>query len=314
MSANQKNSTEVVSQQLVTSDKQELLDYWTEENMQNAIPIETVIDVKKLSKEQIEPWVQDAPTVIMESQSPDYGFDEGLETDLIDQAFHSTENPSPLSFRTNRVSNTSAAPYSTVGKMYMTFNNEKYVGTGWVVAEQAVFTAGHCVYEKSLGGWADKILFVPQFNNGSAPVGRWTGTTIHSLKGWTNNRDFKYDMGAFQVNKPIRPKTGSLGWMANYPPNQGAYTSIGYPAQTIPGYNFNGNKMWQCVGDYIGGSNPIRMHNNMTGGCSGGPWVVTKNRKLYANGLNSFRYTSQPNHLYTPYFGQGFINLYNNIK
>ena len=313
--ADQKNPLlELDSQILEETELKAVSEYWTTERMESAIPIriepEDIVALNELIG--IEEWSQEDPLTIMEPIPPE------LESDEDEMLYrHSEIEPQhiqPLRFNTRRVGNLRVLPYAPVGKMFMTFNGKNYVGSAWVIARRAVFTAGHCIFSKSEGGWADKVLFVPQYSNGSAPLGRWTATELHSLKGWTNNGDFTYDMGAFVVNSPIQNRTGSLGWMANYPPNQGPYNAIGYPASPITGYNFNGAYMWHSIGNYVsGGGNkkPIRMHNNMTGGCSGGPWVVKGN---YANGLNSFRYRNQPNFLYSPYFGNGIINLYNVIK
>ena len=195
----------------------------------------------------------------------------------------------------------------------MTFDGKDFVGSAWVIGESAVFTAAHCVFEHNRGGWADNILFVPQFDSGSAPVGNWTSRSVVAMKGWTQDRKFEYDMAGFVTDRPIRPSTGSLGWMAHHAPNQGPYKSMGYPARLRSGHRFDGKRMWQSVGGYIQGTNPVQMHNNMTEGCSGGPWVVARNRNVYANGLNSFRHSGQPGTLYSPYFGEAFLNIYESV-
>ncbi len=279
--------------------------FWTEDAMRAARPVEMRLAEPPLEMLHRDVWTQAGPQTVFESRPPD-----GEEIEPF------VEEPAPAAgYATSRVADLSAFPYCTIGKMFMVFDGSNFVGSAWVIAEQAVFTAGHCVYDKdSDGGWADNVLFVPQYDNGSAPVGRWTATKIWSLEGWSRSHDFRYDMAVFQVDRPIRPKTGSLGWMANFPPNQGPYRAIGYPASPVPGYNFNGEHMWQSLGGYINGTNPIQMHNNMTPGCSGGPWTVTRNSTVYANGLNSFRYATNPNTMYSPYFGDGFIELYNAAK
>lgn len=306
---NQQDDIQVVSSPIREHTIETLSEYWTDEAMANAIPIEATLSTEELlAQPSPEPWEISGYQMTMETQPPD-------SEDIVDHQAALQTVPTPqVGFNTSLVTNRNTPPYATVGKMFMTFNGRNYVGTGWVVAEKAVFTAGHCVYDRNNGGWADNILFIPRYHNGNAPVGRWTSIQIHSLSGWTTNGKFEYDMGVFVVDRLIRPSTGSLGWMANYPPNQGPYDSIGYPARVIPGFNFNGQNMWHSQGAYINGTKIIQMHNNMTGGCSGGPWVVSKNGMVYSNGLNSYRYTSQPNTMYSPYFGNGFINLYNVVK
>ena len=111
-------------------------------------------------------------------------------------------------------------------------------------------------------------------------------------------------------NTPIRPVTGTTGWIAKVQNVQGVITSVGYPAETIPNYNFNGEKMWECKGSYIDTVDGIMaMNNNMTGGCSGGPGFYKQSGQQYAVWINSFRYTNQPNILRSPYLGEGFLNL-----
>lgn len=210
---------------------------------------------------------------------------------------------------TERVPNRKIIPYCPVGKMFMTFDGRRYVGSAWVIGNQSVFTAGHCVYDSGGGGWADNILFVPQYHQGTEPVGRWAATQIASLKGWTaGGADrFKYDLAIFKVDRPIRPTTGSLGWLANAPAPAGCITGIGYPSASP----FDGLEMWRSTGKYIGGANPLKAYNDMTPGCSGGPWEVWRNGVPLTNGLNSHRYTSDPKTMYSPYFGNGFLNLKN---
>jgi hypothetical protein len=57
------------------------------------------------------------------------------------------------------------------------------------------------------------------------------------------------------------------------------------------------------------------MWNGMTPGCSGGPWEVTsEGEPHYVNGLNSHHYISAKDQVWSPYFGNGILNLYDAIK
>jgi V8-like Glu-specific endopeptidase len=274
-------------------------EYWTPARMADAQPIPVEIEGAAVAMFASEFVIEGE----RQSQKSTVGQNSGVA-----QLSGSLINP--LSTNTSKVTDRSVIPYAAVGKMFMRFDGTNYVGSAWTIAERAVFTAGHCVFDRDGGGWADAVKFVPQYDAGAEPLGNWIATRLHALKGWTENRQFEYDLAVFEVDRPIRPETGSLGWMANYPPNQGPYTAIGYPAATP----FDGQDMWQSVGAYIDGSNPIQMHNDMTGGCSGGPWEVVENGDIYTNGLNSFRYTSNPRTMYSPHFGEGFLNLYNTVK
>ncbi len=286
---------------------EETLNYWSAESMAEAEPIFIEISADEAA----------AMERVQLLERPDLEAQENASVaPAADKA--SALDPQPTcpatGSNTEQVPNRRVLPYCTVGKLFMTFDGANFVGSAWTIAGSGVFTAGHCVFDSSRGGWADNLLFVPQYHDGAAPLGRWTFNQIASLRGWTEDRDFRFDMAAFKTDRPIQPSTGSLGWMANYPPNQGPYTGLGYPAAHHPTHGFNGQRMWRSTGNYRGGSNPIQVYNDMTGGCSGGPWAVWKQGDVRANGLNSFRYTNDPTSLYSPHFGEGFLALYNWVR
>ncbi len=209
-------------------------------------------------------------------------------------------------FTTSLVNDMTVFPYCAVGKLFMTFGGANYIGSAWVIGERTICTAGHCVYDHATG-WATNVMFAGRFNQGAA-IGFWPIPTLAALNGWINDRDFRYDIGFGIASQPIRPVMGKLGWMANYPANQGPYTEIGYPAVPIAGYPFDGQRMWQSVGNYVDGSEIIQACGNMTGGCSGGPWAIRRDDDWRGNGLNSHR-QANPKRIYSPYFGDGFIIL-----
>lgn len=277
-------------------DEREVFAYWTDERLAKAEPLP--LPTLKGEPEGLTAAAGE-PTVELAKPPDDF-----------------LEGDSAACFRTSRVSNMNTWPYQVVGKMFMSFpNGGNYVGSAWTIYESSVFTAGHCVFDKNLGGWARNVAFYPRYNNGST-IGGWAARSLVSLVGWTRDRNFTYDLGAFITTRAIRPQTGSLGWIANSSPSLGSpFTAVGYPAQPIPGYNFDGRYMWQSVGNYLGGTSILKMCNNMTGGCSGGPWSIVYNGvNAYGKGVNSHRYSSDPNSMYSPAFGQGFLNITDWLK
>lgn len=300
-----------VIQQKEDLDHSKIAAYWTEERMANAIPIEIP---KNFELPKPIHWEQDGPLTIMESVGPERHFPlhpDGSDQKIAANTYTTTLVPT---------SNYTTAPWQNVGKLYMVFGGKNYVGSAWVIAgsNSGIFTAGHCVYDNGTGGgngagWASSVMFKPRYNNGNS-LGTWYMSTLFTLQGWADKSGYQYDLGCCLATSQIAPTTGGLGWIANGAPNLGPYTAIGYPATPVSGYNFNGQAMWQSVGNYINGSSIIQMYNNMTGGCSGGPWSVTMNGVVYANGVNSHRFTNNPSTMYSPYFGTGFLNLYNEIK
>jgi len=215
-------------------------------------------------------------------------------------------------FQTVRVADRSLFPFTAIGKLFMTFDGRDRVGTAWVIGDRAVFTAGHCVYDElAEDAWADNVLFVPQFHQGQEPAGRWAARSVHSLAGWAaRGADMRrFDMGGAILDRPVAPITGSIGWLANHGPAQ-AYVSVGYPRNRLSDqYPFDGQEMWRCTGRYESGSNPFKMANNMTRGCSGGPMLAPRNGRIYAAGLNSFREPGEPLTVQSPHFGNAFLNL-----
>jgi hypothetical protein len=122
------------------------------------------------------------------------------------------------------------------------------------------------------------------------------------------------DMGAAILNplngKMLSQVAGWLGFAWNFPRNQ-VWTSLGYPAAPP----FNGQRMWQDTAPYAndgavpGSPQPIGIGCSMTGGCSGGPWVLGLGSTNYVNGHNSYRPNNQPLEIYSPYFGDNAHSL-----
>lgn len=281
----------VVSPQSVVA-AEEVADYWTAERMASATPLPLPAFPPSTARSRFRGAVGEP--VSGNSLVPDTGMASLAAC-----------------FTTSSVTNLNVFPYQTVGKLFMVFGGRDFVGSAWVIGESTICTAGHCIYN---GAWATSVLFAPRYDNG-ADLGSWPlrPDLLAAPNGWINNGDNAYDLGFGIAFRPIRPTTGKLGWMANYPANQGPYTQIGYPASAISGFPFDGQRMWQTVGNYVDGTSIIQACGNMTGGCSGGPWAVFKENDWRGNGVNSHRY-GDSDRIYTPYFGEAFVNLINWMK
>lgn len=183
--------------------------------------------------------------------------------------------------------------------------------------------------------WHTNVLFVPACLNGVNPLGVWGSVQLWSLTAWANSGSLRYDMGAIVtakgtgapcgVGSRIGNCTGTLGfiWNAAY---QQDYHSIGYPADST----FNGEQQHVCTAGEgrqdlpgsLAGPATNGIGCDATGGTSGDPWVtrVYPARAMddplhpnmafymgcvtcYVNGVNSYRYISQPRELFSPYCG-----------
>lgn len=269
--------------------------YWTEARMEAAVPVPLSVPTEALDDTHVSTSHPEA-AMRGESREPD----------------GETFRPRPK-FSTSLVEDRTVFPYKCVGKLFMTHQGQDKVCSAYVIGESTIGTAGHCVYR--YGKWATNFLFLARYDKGTC-VGKWGMKCMATLKNWEKTEKYQYDMAFGLAPGPIRPTTGKLGWMAGYPVDQAPYTQIGYPGRPIiPEYPFDGHRMWKTVGNYISHTESdatpliIRASGNMTEGCSGGPWAVLKEGHWRVNGVNSHRPKGDPDHIHSPYFGNGFRSL-----
>ena len=103
---------------------------------------------------------------------------------------------------------------------------------------------------------------------------------------------------------------GGRGVAFNYARDQ-FYRSYGYPAAPP----FTGERLWVCESQYSHAdpsTNPQTMAIgcDMTGGSSGGGWVVGDS--VYS--VNSYGYLTEPNVMYGPYQGSVAQSLYSSAS
>ncbi|MFE9931732.1 trypsin-like serine peptidase [Streptomyces sp. NPDC005533] len=201
------------------------------------------------------------------------------------------------------------AVVKTSGRVFFTMGDRTASCSGDSVTSangSTVITAGHCV--KYQGAWHTNWVFVPAYNNGSAPYGQWSATKTFATDQWAASEDMNMDVG-LAVVAPLNGQTlsqavGAQGILFNGGYNKKMY-SFGFPAAAP----YDGTKLVYCSGNSSKDFLLTRDHGlacNMTGGSSGGPWFQDFNE---ATGLgtqvsvNSFGYTFLPNRMYGPYFG-----------
>jgi hypothetical protein len=169
-------------------------------------------------------------------------------------------------------------------------------------------------------------VFVPAYSSngsGNAPFGRWAAKTLTTTTQWIVHGNFRQDLGAANLvkmnGKNLGQNIGGQGIAFNKAAQQN-YSDFGYP-QAPP---FNGNSQFRCDSPLVGrddpfdgpGPLPMKINCDMTGGSSGGGWLV----KLDSNGLglvqsvNSYGYTDDPGHEYGPYQGNEALTLFDAVK
>ncbi|MER7518956.1 peptidase [Streptomyces sp. NPDC126499] len=212
------------------------------------------------------------------------------------------------------------AVVKTSGRVFFTFQGRTASCSGNAVTSQnasTVITAGHCV--KYQGAWHTNWVFVPAYDNGSAPYGQWTATKTLTTPQWEASEDINYDIGAAVVaplnGRTLTSVTGAQGIQFNGGYNKAMY-AFGFPAASP----YDGSKLIYCSGNSSKDFLLSQDHGlacNMTGGSSGGPWF-TSFSEATGTGLqvsvNSFGYTFLPNRMFGPYFGTDAQNLYNKAQ
>ena len=211
-------------------------------------------------------------------------------------------------------------PWVTMGTFFFTIPGQgDYRCSASVAYERVVWTAGHCVYSPGTG-WHTNAVFVPAYQDGSAPFGVFSAYDLATLNPWRDEGNLAYDIGMAALsdlnNQTLGETVGWLGSAFNLPPWRLLYSAFGYPSNL----GNNGRYLMSCVGDRwlredAVGPDPVAIGCDMTSGSSGGPWLI----KFYpfragdfnfTNGVNSYGYNGI-DLMYSPYFGSNAANLYN---
>jgi V8-like Glu-specific endopeptidase len=296
----------VVSKRL-TQDRQAVRDYWTKQRMRDAVPLEATREGKPEPVTLDTGATTDAePRVVPPSQA--------ASTPVLTKSKPVRKQfGDPIPFTRTEVTNTQDAPYRTHGKVFFSSGGGDYVCSGTVVtstSESLIATAGHCVHELS-SGFSTNFEFVPGYRNGNAPFGEWAATELFTPGGWANSENFDFDaaMATLETHSgtTIQDTVGSRGITFNQDALQ-LFDAFGYPA----GPPFDGSKLYRCdsgIGyrDGFNATAPIAIGCDMTGGSSGGGWVI---QDALVNSVVSYGYDELPNLLFGPYFGTVIEDLY----
>ncbi len=215
-----------------------------------------------------------------------------------------------------------AYPYSTVGKLFFKQGDNFYFCSAASIGNNGIWTAGHCIHKGDGTTWSKDVVFVPGYQNGNAPFGVWSAFELWTTPEWFSSGDLRYDIGGVILNLnggfTISQIVGALGFAYN----QGAsmhWTNIAYPSAPP----FSGAKQQICAASFAYADtskpnpSPIAMGCDMTSGSSGGPWILSfggsASSQNYLNGNNSYRYSSHPKELFSPYFDSDAKTLWDDL-
>ena len=237
----------------------------------------------------------------------------------------------------------------TVGKVFFQMGSSLYVCSGnavddaddGVATTNLVVTAGHCVNDGG-SAFATNFMFIPRYDpaaprTSGQPDGTFTATRLTTTSQWAAQGadKFNYDVGMARVgvNELSETLTAAIGVTSDIGYVIGDLTSTGGVNYTVNTHSFgypaarpyDGTTLISCwggtTGDTVGGSTDYRLPCNMTGGSSGGPWLLdsasavaplTENADVsdVQISVNSFGYRGEKNAMYGPIFGQTIKDLY----
>jgi hypothetical protein len=323
-----------------TQTLQQLVDYWTPERMANAKPLPMATSATP---------THDAGSVqTIPASSAPLNFVRVNKDGSVSQATASpTSAAQPLTepFHTavpftrwqyfakylpNSPGGGSNLAVSAIAKMFFTQNGNNFVCSSSTAGPDAEWTAGHCVADgQGTHTFSTNVLFCPSYDNGvNATAGCWGAESLVTSTVWLNTGDLDEDLGAADVAdtgtvnaQQIGSFTGALGfaYVAVAEGTSEAYNanfvSFGYPQ----GAPFNGNKIQVCTSSLgyqdaatAGGQDSKSIGCDMTGGSSGGPWLIGMGLPGQIGGTpppgipnaifghNDWRHNAFPNELNSP--------------
>ncbi|GAA0964034.1 peptidase [Acrocarpospora macrocephala] len=210
----------------------------------------------------------------------------------------------------------------TVGRIFFTVTSGSSAGRNASCSGNAVtsanrsvvITAGHCV--KIGGSFHSNWVFVPGYDQGNRPHGTWVATSLLTTPQWNSREDMNFDLGAAVVapldGRLLTEAVGGQGIAFNQSRGRQMY-AFGYPAASP----YNGSRLIYCSGrafdDFLM-SEDVGLNCDMTGGSSGGPWLINFNESTglgLLNSVNSFKYNFANYWMFGPYFGGEAQALYN---
>lgn len=213
------------------------------------------------------------------------------------------------------------APARTVGLLaFIGADGKQYSCSGTVITAKnrsTVWTAGHCVFEH---GWDQKAVFVPDYHDGQTPLGVWPVVSFRTTAEWHNHQNPNYDIASVQVarNKNghyLQDYTGSQGYNFSYTSRSFRVTDFGYPGDLLPsGQRVDFRQLRYCTGTTypinlgIPGPLELSLHCTMGHGASGGPWLISLNKKGlgYLIGTNSTHSLSHDD-MHAAFEGKGSV-------
>lgn len=206
---------------------------------------------------------------------------------------------------------TTSYPNRVVGKVFFTQPGVgNFVCSASVIntdTDAFVLTAGHCVEEG--GVFATNWMFVPGYRGGAEPFGEFVATQLMVP---SQSPSLSFDHGAAIVapspsGQNVEDVVGAFG-IALFEASSQNWRAYGYPAAAP----FDGERLYTCDSptellDITLFPPPVGISCDMTGGASGGPWVI---RDVLVASNSSYGIVGIPDIVFGPQFQDGAAELF----
>lgn len=192
----------------------------------------------------------------------------------------------------------------TVGKLFVRTKYGDRMCSAAIIRSKLrnqILTAAHCAHGGKYGRWYSHWVFVPQYDDGRARHGRWVGKRAYVPKRWKRHSDFTRDYAIIKLRKhngkKIQQRLGGNGVRTGRGPWKWGVRIWGWPAQ----HSYDGEHGVMCQGktSRYKGRKDAKMECPMTGGSSGGPWLLREKRRRHRGLI--FAVTSRRTVSGTPY-------------
>lgn len=143
------------------------------------------------------------------------------------------------------VSDTTISPSSAIVQLEISFPDAFGTCTGWFIDAYRVATAGHCLYDISVGGFAQAITVNPARNGDTLPFGSFAATNWYVPHKFTLSAKPRLDYGVVVLGTNVGDTVGWFGYMQSMDDARLLNRRIqvrGYPVDKSPG------TMWSMKG------------------------------------------------------------------
>lgn len=209
------------------------------------------------------------------------------------------------------VTDRSQYPYRTVGLIVsrwkgndgILYTKDDYLahGSGALISEYHVLTAGHVIHHKPFGGFADIVEFAPgsggrpigkrwafdQFASSDERFGRANATFLRTFPGWANAENYNVDLGVISLDRNLGKFTGWMSYGFDNTLQPGTWVNVaGYPGDFFD-LNLDGREDNYDMTTHRGRITSLTPHQlkstelDYVGGNSGGPLWMDDSQIIY---------------------------------